>query len=222
MRKSIIVALLAISLVQIVVAQKNTTEYFKDEYCSRKTNEHKAKFIRITSTDEDGVICKTVKKSDSSIPYSKSCTKDNQPIGTWIEKDGSVINYDFEVLYGEIKDDLIIYDEIKNETKTPVDGEFVGPKFKTSNRDFRMYIAENVKYPEYARDNDIQGRIKFQFVVSAQGNVEKISIVDGSNKYLDKDVVLVMKNCPQWTPATLNGNPVSVIMNGSCRFLISR
>ena len=55
------------------------------------------------------------------------------------------------------------------------------PGFQDGGPDaFRGYIANNIRYPEFARENNISGRVFVQFVVNADGSVGDAKIVRGA------------------------------------------
>jgi TonB family protein len=75
---------------------------------------------------------------------------------------------------------------------------------------FRKFIAENLKYPETAKENGIEGRVFIQFVVKADGRVSDASIVRGADPSLDQEALRVVLSSPDWTPGRQRGQAVDV------------
>jgi TonB family protein len=75
---------------------------------------------------------------------------------------------------------------------------------------FRDYIAQNVTYPEFAKERGIQGRVFVQFVVNADGTVNDAVIVRGVDPSLDLEALRVVKSSPKWEPGRQRGIAVNV------------
>ncbi|MGE4288124.1 MAG: energy transducer TonB [Salinivirgaceae bacterium] len=84
------------------------------------------------------------------------------------------------------------------------------PEFPGGDLELRKHIAQNIQYPEIAKENGIQGRVFVQFVVNQKGEVEQVKVVRGVDPSLDKEAVRVIQNLPKWTPGSQRGKPVRV------------
>jgi TonB family protein len=85
------------------------------------------------------------------------------------------------------------------------------PKFNGGNPDnFRQYIAENLRYPEEAKKQNITGKVFVSFVVGSDGNVRDVKIVRGVHPLLDEECLRVVSSSPQWTPGKQKGKNVAV------------
>ena len=71
-----------------------------------------------------------------------------------------------------------------------------------------QYLTENVKYPEEAAKNDIQGRVTVRFTVKTDGSLSDFAVLRGVDPELDKEAVRVIRSMPRWTPATVDGKNV--------------
>ncbi len=70
------------------------------------------------------------------------------------------------------------------------------------------YLSNNIRYPESAAANDIQGRVAVRFVVERDGSIGQVTVVKNVDKALDKEAVRVVKSMPKWQPGKNNGVPV--------------
>jgi len=84
------------------------------------------------------------------------------------------------------------------------------PEFPGGELALRKHIAENVRYPEIAKENDIQGTVFIRFVVTSKGTVDKVEVLRGVDPLLDAEAIRVVKSLPQWKPGKQRGKPVNV------------
>jgi periplasmic protein TonB len=95
------------------------------------------------------------------------------------------------------------------------------PDFQGGGQDaFRKYIAENLRYPQIAAENGIQGRVFVQFVVNANGEVSDATVVRGVDPSLDREAVRVVMSSPKWTPGRQRGEPVRVAFTFPINFVL--
>jgi len=86
-------------------------------------------------------------------------------------------------------------------------------------QEFRIYVAQNLQYPEIAQQNKISGRVIVQFAVNSEGNVVDAIVVRGVNDFLDKEAVRVVMSSPQWTPGKQKGKAVKVLFTFPINFV---
>ena len=72
------------------------------------------------------------------------------------------------------------------------------------------YLQENIKYPEQAKNNGVQGRVIVQFVVNKDGSISNDTVVRSVDPLLDAEAIRVVRNMPNWTPGKQRGEPVRV------------
>ncbi len=74
------------------------------------------------------------------------------------------------------------------------------------------YISNEIKYPERARENKIEGKVFVQFVVNENGNLTDIEIKKGLGFGCDEEAIKVIQNGPKWKPGMQRGRKVKVRM----------
>jgi periplasmic protein TonB len=81
--------------------------------------------------------------------------------------------------------------------------------------EMRKYLAENIVYPQTAKELDIQGKCYLTFVVSSQGNISNVTVVRGvpDCPECDKEAVRVIRNMPKWKPGKNGGKAVNCHFN---------
>ncbi len=70
------------------------------------------------------------------------------------------------------------------------------------------WLQKNLRYPERAQQNDIQGRVIVRFVVNKDGSIEQVTVAKGVDKDLDQEAIRVVKRMPKWQPGKNNGQAV--------------
>lgn len=107
-------------------------------------------------------------------------------------------------------------DEIIVEEKKPVEENKVFtaveqmPQFPGGEAELMKYIQKNLKYPPVAMENNIQGRVVVQFVVTKTGKIGEVKVARGKDPDLDKEAVRVVKSLPDFIPGKMNGQSVNV------------
>ncbi|TVR43587.1 MAG: energy transducer TonB [Marinilabiliales bacterium] len=97
------------------------------------------------------------------------------------------------------------------------------PYFKEEGKGydgFRKFIAENIRYPEEAREQGIEGRVFVQLTVKDDGSVGNVNVVRGADPLLDREAVRVVEASPRWVPGMQNGKPVNVVFTMPVTFLL--
>lgn len=75
------------------------------------------------------------------------------------------------------------------------------------------WLSSNIRYPEAAQQNDIQGKVIVKFVVEKDGSIGAASVVKGVDKDLDREALRVVKKMPKWQPGKNNGVAVRSYFN---------
>ena len=118
-------------------------------------------------------------------------------------------------------DDLNIVREHKNEViveeKAPVVEEtkvFTSveqmPQFPGGEAELLKWISTHIKYPAIAMENNVQGKVVVQFVVTRDGSIGEVKIARGKDPDLDKEAMRVVKTLPKFIPGKMNGQAVNV------------
>lgn len=87
------------------------------------------------------------------------------------------------------------------------------PGFPGGDAARMKYLAENIKYPQMARESGIQGRVFVTFVVEKDGSVTDVRVLRGIGGGCDEEAIRVIKNMPKWVPGKQRGKPVRVQFN---------
>ncbi len=87
-----------------------------------------------------------------------------------------------------------------------------------SNRAVLRYFAENIRYPDFARTNNIEGLVIVQFIIEKDGSITDARVVKDIGGNCGQEALRVARNMPHWTPGLQRGRPVRVEMKLPVRF----
>ena len=87
---------------------------------------------------------------------------------------------------------------------------------------FYTYIAENLKYPAFALQANIGGRVFVMFVVDKDGTITDVTALKGIGGGCDEEAVRVVQNAPKWIPGKQRGRKVKVRMTLPITFKLMR
>ncbi|WP_258102617.1 energy transducer TonB [Marinoscillum sp. MHG1-6] len=82
------------------------------------------------------------------------------------------------------------------------------PEFSGGMPAFYEYIAQNLKYPRKAINQDVQGKVFIRFVIDTTGAITNIEVVKGIGFGCDEAAKAVLQNAPKFKPAKQRGRPV--------------
>ena len=72
------------------------------------------------------------------------------------------------------------------------------------------YLSQNVKYPEDAEKQKVEGRVIATFVVETDGSISNVEVVRPVFPSLDAEAVRVLSGMPKWKPGMQSGKVVRV------------
>jgi protein TonB len=86
------------------------------------------------------------------------------------------------------------------------------PSFPDGEAAMFKFLQENIKYPDFCRENGIEGTAIIGFVVEKDGRISNVSVLRGvkGGKQLDDEAMRVIGKMPRWTPGRQNGRDVRV------------
>ncbi len=89
----------------------------------------------------------------------------------------------------------------------------VDPEFPGGNEALYKYLAQNIKYPEKAKADKIEGRVVVGFVIEKDGSISNAEVRRSVNVEMDAEALRVINAMPKWQPGTMEGKPVRVHYN---------
>jgi TonB family protein len=90
----------------------------------------------------------------------------------------------------------------------------IDPSFTGGEKAMRKYLRDNLKYPENARDNGIEGTVFVNFIVDEKGKVREVVASDVVGENIDQELkdesVRVVTSMPVWVAGRQHGKNVDV------------
>ena len=96
----------------------------------------------------------------------------------------------------------------------------VMPEFSGGINALMKYLSDNIKYPEEAKKEGIQGRVFVNFVVEKSGKVNNVNVIRGIGGGCDEEAIRVISSMPDWKPGLENGKAVRVDYNIPIKFAL--
>lgn len=71
-------------------------------------------------------------------------------------------------------------------------------------------IYSNIQYPDFARENDIQGQALITFVVEPDGAINQYKVLRGVCDAIEEEVLRIESYLPDWVPGRVNDKSVAI------------
>ncbi|MBP3830041.1 MAG: TonB family protein [Bacteroidaceae bacterium] len=118
------------------------------------------------------------------------------------------------------------------------------PRFPGGDAAFNQYMAQHVRYPKAAAENGVEGSVKVQFIVEADGRITHVQAIDSPSEEADANVYAywasdkqssqdeddeghralreaaeeLFRGMPPFEPGRQNGKPVRVKMTNTVNY----
>jgi len=96
------------------------------------------------------------------------------------------------------------------------------PQFPGGPTKMYEFLKKNLRYPELASDNNIQGTVTLTFVVGVDGAITNIQVARSLDPDCDAEAIRVVKMMPKWSPGKQGGKTVRVQYVLPVKFTITR
>jgi|GEM_PF-495286 len=98
----------------------------------------------------------------------------------------------------------------------------VQPEFEDGQEAMMKFIKRNLKYPQTAIENGIEGTVTLQFIIEKDGSVSDVQVVKDPGGGLGKEAARVVRMMPKWKPGRQRGGAVRVKMSAPVKFKLDR
>ena len=227
MKKTIII-LLSISILSCGTKKELAKTQQNNSELSQKVSELQTKLGQISqekeNLEEQNQECrKRVSEMTNSLENQKSYTeiykqKNERLTNSITEMEKQMPKENVEYI------EVVEFEEEKKQI--PVEEIFTiveqMPMFPGGEEKLMEFLSNNLKYPEQAKENEIQGKVYIQFVVNENGSLEDHKVLRGLSKECDEEAKRVMKLMPNWTPGQQRGKAVKTKMVIPISFVLSQ
>lgn len=136
-------------------------------------------------------------------------------------KKNNVINRPFRGLLAAIATTVVLLmagSVNANAQDEPMTQPEIAPEYPGGVPALLSLIQQKIKYPEEAKEQEIQGRVIVQFTIEKDGSVSDVKVVKSVHPLVDEQVVHVVSAMPAWKPGMHEGKPVRVSYSLPFRF----
>jgi outer membrane biosynthesis protein TonB len=85
---------------------------------------------------------------------------------------------------------------------------YIEPRPVIGDSSYVNYIRANLRYPDMARRNNIEGDVILRFSVGIDSSLVNINVISGPGRGCREEAERLLKEGPKWVPAYSNGIPV--------------
>lgn len=87
--------------------------------------------------------------------------------------------------------------------------EVIPAEPKGGREAFYNYLYKHIRYPEHLKGRNMTGKVFVSFDVDETGKISNVKILKGFDSKLEKEIIRVLKNAPEWEPAQQGHRKVS-------------
>ena len=136
-------------------------------------------------------------------------------------KKNNVINRSFNGIFAAVATTIVLLmagSVNASAQDEPMRNPEIAPEFPGGTVALLSLIQQNIKYPEEAKEQEIQGRVIVQFTIEKDGSVTDVKVVKSVHPLVDEQVVRAVSAMPAWKPGMHEGKPVRVSYSVPFRF----
>ncbi len=154
----------------------------------------------VTNTDTDNI------EQADTLPLPPPPDMDFVVVGEAIELDSIETTDTISNTTKQLASDAKLEDE--DEVFISVGGIEDTPIFPGGDKAMYEFLAKNLKYPQAAKDSNIQGTVYVQFVVEKDGSIVESKVLRDIGGGCGKEALRVVKLMPKWMPRKQGGKRV--------------
>ncbi|MEE4259504.1 MAG: M56 family metallopeptidase [Bacteroidales bacterium] len=103
--------------------------------------------------------------------------------------------------------------EVSKDTEATFEVVEVMPEYPGGMGALIDYLGSNIKYPEQAKKDGIEGKVFVNFVIEKDGSVGETKVLRGIGGGCDEEAMRVVSEMPYWSPGMQRGQAVRVSYN---------
>jgi TonB family protein len=79
---------------------------------------------------------------------------------------------------------------------------------KGGRKAYKQYLVSELRYPEQALENNVEGKVTIQFTVETSGTLSEFKVLKGIGHGCEEEVIRLIKEGPKWTASRRNTKTV--------------
>ncbi|BDD03592.1 energy transducer TonB [Aureibacter tunicatorum] len=150
----------------------------------------------------------TMLNYENNVLIDSGMVKDMRKHGKWkgYDIDSKLLSYEEKYENGELVRGVSFDDQRNKYSYEQITEEVsIGDK---GIKGLYEFISNNLKYPGKARRRAIQGSVYIKMIISKEGNVNDIIIINNLNPYLNEETLRVLSLIDRVTPYKLRGQGI--------------
>lgn len=96
--------------------------------------------------------------------------------------------------------------------------EFKDAEFIEGRAAMMKFLAKNIKYPDDCVRAGIEGKVYLEFFIQKDGRITNVKATKRVHTSLDLEALVVVRNMPKFSPATLKGEPIKQMFRLTINF----
>ena len=193
---------LIIALVAVIGAFSYTPKEYRSEQIETETAPVETDITEITRQPEKPPEAPKKVEVKVIADILEVVTNDTQ-----IETDITFVDFDQEA---DVIQQVAIEEEVIEDDQPFLVAETM-PSFQGGDLNtFRNWVQQNVKFPQIALENGIQGRVVLTFVIEKDGRLTNIQVLQTPDRSLSEEAIRVLSKSPKWSPGKQRNQVVRV------------
>ena len=84
------------------------------------------------------------------------------------------------------------------------------PQYPSGMKGLALFLSHNLKYPEKAMAEKVEGTVALEFIVEKDGWISNIKVLRSVSEECDAEAVRVVSSSPKWVPGKQRDRAVNV------------
>jgi periplasmic protein TonB len=84
-------------------------------------------------------------------------------------------------------------------------------EFPGGEKAYENYLQSNIKYPNFAAANGIEGTIWLSLKIDEDGNIVDVTVLRSIGGGCDEEAARVLRGMPRWKPGRKDGENIAVM-----------
>ena len=117
-----------------------------------------------------------------------------------------------EVDFAEFDENTEVIQQVEVAEETIEDDQpfLIAETMPSFRNPVRNWVQQNVKFPQIALENGIQGRVVLSFVIEKDGRLTNIQVLQTPDRSLSEEAIRVLSKSPKWSPGKQRNQVVRV------------
>lgn len=111
---------------------------------------------------------------------------------------------------GSYEEEVISFSDIQFFSRKPIFKPRICKTKEESEKEILKFIKKTIKYPQFARENNIQGKVYVKFLINKKGILKSATVLNKTNKILEKEALRIINKLDNWKAGIQNGKMVDM------------